>query len=92
MHFPKLTTLLFVVCCFVFTTAMAQGKKITGKITSEEDGKPLSGVSILLKGKTVGTQTNTAGEFSMEASAGNILVVSLTGYNTQEITVGEGVS
>jgi TonB-linked SusC/RagA family outer membrane protein len=92
MHFPKLTTLLFVVCCFVFTTAMAQGKKITGKITSEEDGKPLSGVSILLKGKTVGSQTNTAGEFSMEASAGNILVVSLTGYNTQEITVGAGVS
>ena len=92
MHFPKLTTLLFVVCCFVFTTAMAQGKKITGKITSEEDGKPLSGVSILLKGKTVGTQTNTAGEFSMEASAGNILMVSLTGYNTQEITVGAGVS
>jgi len=92
MHLPKLTTLLFVVCCFVLTTAMAQGKKIIGKITSEEDGKPLSGVSIFVKGKTIGTQTNASGDFAIEAAAGNILVVSLTGYTTQEIAISTGVS
>jgi TonB-linked SusC/RagA family outer membrane protein len=75
-------------CFLVSATVWSQVQKISGKIISEEDSKPLSGVSITIKGKTVGTQTNTSGEFSIDASQGDVLVFSFTGYSPQEVTVG----
>ncbi|HEX6847797.1 MAG TPA: SusC/RagA family TonB-linked outer membrane protein [Chitinophagaceae bacterium] len=68
-------------------TAWSQVKKISGRITDEEN-KPLSGVSILVKGKTTGTQTSASGEYSIEASEGDVLVFSHTSFTAQEITVG----
>jgi hypothetical protein len=66
----------------------AQIKTITGKVTSE-DGSSLPGVSVIVKGKAVGTQTSESGTFSIEAAAGDILVFSFTGYGAQEIAVGQ---
>ncbi|HLG38786.1 MAG TPA: SusC/RagA family TonB-linked outer membrane protein, partial [Chitinophagaceae bacterium] len=63
-------------------------KKITGKVNSEEDNKPLSGVTIALKGKTTGTQTNINGEFLIDASQDDILVFTFTGFISQEVKVG----
>ena len=60
---------------------------ITGKITGDAD-KPLSGVSIQVKGTTRGTTTDAQGNFSIEASPTDVLSVSYVGYATQEITVG----
>ena len=88
MKFPKLQTLLLAFCCFLSATVLAQAKKITGKIISEEDNKPLLGVTISIKGKQGGTQTNTNGEFSIDASQGDVLVFSFTGYTSQEVPVG----
>jgi len=92
MNFSKLKTLLFVFCCFLFATVSAQTKKISGKVTSDEDNKPLTGVNITIKGKTGGTQTNTNGEFSIDASKGDVLIFSFTGFITQESTVGTASS
>ena len=51
----KIILMLFVAA---FSSSLwAQAQKITGKIISDEDSKPLSGVSITVKGKTIGTQT-----------------------------------
>ena len=53
-------------------------------------GTPLPGAGILIKGTTQGTQTDFDGQFALEVSDGNaVLVVSYIGFRTQEIIVGE---
>jgi iron complex outermembrane receptor protein len=60
---------------------------ITGKITNV-NGDPLSGVSIIIKDKSVGTSTNANGVFTIEANEGDVLVISNIGFKSKEITVG----
>lgn len=67
----------------------AQTKKINGKVISNEDLKPLAGVSILVKGKPVGTQTDATGQFVVEAEADDVLVFSYSGFANLEIKVGD---
>ncbi len=78
-------------CLFTFFSGYAQTKRITGKV-SDEDAQPLSGVTVLVKGKTLGTQTNNQGEFSIDAASGETLVFSYTGFSTQELRVGSATS
>ena len=80
---------MLVIACFLFAaTAWSQIQKISGKVTSDEDNTPLSGVNVTIKGKPGGTQTNSNGEFSIDAAQGDVLVFSFTGFATQEVTVG----
>lgn len=72
----------------IASTGWSQTKKVSGKINSEEDGKPLPGVSVLIKGKTGGTQTNATGDYSIDAAEGDVLVFSYTGFAPQELMVG----
>lgn len=60
--------------------------KISGKVT-DADGEALVGVSILVKGTTVGTVTDIAGEYTLEADEKGTLVFSYTGFITQEIAI-----
>ena len=55
-----LTVVLLLLCSF---HSMAQEKSVSGKITDEKDGTPLSGVSIIVKGTSVGTTTSSDGTF-----------------------------
>lgn len=61
--------------------------QITGKVT-DTLGKPLAGVSILVKGTTKGTLTDNNGEFRLDVLQGNVLVFKMTGFKTNEIKVG----
>ena len=88
MGYNKLKTFLFVFSVLISTVLSAQSNNITGKIISEEDKNPLSGVSITIKGKPAGTQSNNVGEFAITASAGDILVISYAGFTSQEIRLG----
>lgn len=69
----------------------AQTKTLTGVVTSDVDGSPLEGVTILVKNGTTATQTNAAGEFSITAATGQTLIFSYAGYTTQEAVVGESL-
>ncbi|MEM1135801.1 MAG: SusC/RagA family TonB-linked outer membrane protein [Bacteroidota bacterium] len=62
---------------------------VKGKITSSEDGEPLPGVSILIKGTARGTTSNINGEYSLNVTAEAILQYSYIGYITQEIEVND---
>ncbi|WP_246474807.1 carboxypeptidase-like regulatory domain-containing protein [Pedobacter roseus] len=86
----KIFTSLFFLCILLTgLTTLAQVKTITGKITSSDDGGPLPGVSIKIKGTTTGTSTDGNGSFTIQApSPGAVLVISLIGYKAQEITIG----
>jgi TonB-linked SusC/RagA family outer membrane protein len=64
----------------------AQDIKITGKITGE-NGEPLSGVSITVKGSTVGTSTDNNGNFTLTVPQNGRLVISAIGYETQEVAI-----
>lgn len=57
---------------------------ITGLVT-DENGEPLVGVSVLVKGTSTGAQTNTNGQFSIDAPANSTLVFSYVGFTTQEV-------
>jgi iron complex outermembrane receptor protein len=60
---------------------------ITGKVTNTR-GEPLSGVSIIIKGKNAGTSTDAGGNFSINVNEGDVLVISFIGFKPKEITVG----
>jgi len=61
--------------------------------TVVDDNGPLSGVTITIKGTSVGTQTDSKGAFKLEANDGTITVtVSYVGYITREVTLKAGIS
>lgn len=62
-------------------------KPISGVITDEQ-GEPLAGATVLVKGTTNGTTTDVDGRFSLNADEGAVLVISYLGYVSQEVTVG----
>src|ERR1700712_3028771 len=62
--------------------------KISG-IVKDDTGKPLEGVSVTLKNKPNGTQTDAAGRFTLNASAGSTLIFSIVGYEETQISVGQ---
>ena len=80
----KLIALLFI-CCMQFN-AFAQEKEISGTVTDSQ-GNTLPGVSILIKGTTVGTITDYEGHYTMSVPAGSVLQFSFIGFVTQEIEV-----
>lgn len=67
---------------------MAQTKMISGTVT-DENGEPIIGASIRIKNSQMGTVSGIDGNFSLEVSPEDILVISYVGYKTQEIKVGE---
>src|SRR5690606_11767330 len=79
-----LTLLLALLVQIVF----AQEKTISGNVT-DQDGLPLPGANIVVKGSATGTQTDFDGNYSITASEGQTLVYSYIGQLTSERTVGE---
>jgi len=65
----KLLQSLFVVLLFA-ASAMAQQRTITGTVTGKEDGLPLPGVSVKVKGSKVGTSAGADGKYSISVPSG----------------------
>ena len=67
----------------------AQISKVTGHVTSEEDGLPVVGASILVKGTAVGTVTDIDGNFTLTnvPSSAKTLLISFIGLQSQEVAV-----
>ncbi|THU34871.1 TonB-dependent receptor [Niastella caeni] len=63
-------------------------RPITGKITNE-NGEPLSGVSVLVRGTSRGTSTNEKGVFVISAEVGETLEFSMVGYKPHAVKVGD---
>ena len=78
---------------FAITNAMAQNKTITGRVVGADDGLPLPGVSVRVKGGAVGTSTNVDGNFSLSVpSDSKVLTFTYIGYLTQTVTIGSSGS
>jgi TonB-dependent SusC/RagA subfamily outer membrane receptor len=67
----------------------AQDKDISGTITSSDDGQPIPGVQILVKGTQLGVTTNLDGYYELKVpTTAEILVFRYVGMKTQEIEIG----
>jgi TonB-linked SusC/RagA family outer membrane protein len=72
--------------------ANAQTKTITGTVTSAEDEMPIPGVSVSVKGTTLGTVTNIDGEYELKVPQdAKALLFSFVGMKTEEVAV-EGLT
>ncbi|MCF8282898.1 MAG: TonB-dependent receptor [Bacteroidales bacterium] len=80
-----LTTLLAFGAMMMF----AQNRTLTGKILDGESGEPLYGATVLAQGTSNGTIADIDGNFSLTVPTDTkVLLVSYTGYNSQEIAIG----
>lgn len=84
-------------CTFLFVgigIAVAQTKKASGTITAEEDGLPVVGASVLVKGTEKGTITDFDGKFKLTnlPNDATTLVISYIGMVTQEVELKENLT
>ena len=83
----KLLQSLFILLLVAFT-AIAQDRTVTGTVTAKEDGLPLPGVSVKVKGTTSGAQTGADGKFTIKVPAnGQTLQFSFIGFVSQEVGI-----
>ena len=83
----KLLQSLFILM-LVASAALAQDRTVTGTVIAKEDGLPLPGVSVKVKGTTTGTQTGADGKFSIKVTAASpVLQFSFIGYKAVEAAV-----
>lgn len=67
----------------------AQERTVSGIVTSVEDGGPLPGVNVVIKGTTNGTATDAEGNYSLTVpQAGGTLVFTFIGLQSQEVEIG----
>ena len=82
---------LLILIAFLLSTisVMAQPILITGSVV-EENGSPMPGVNVVVKGTTTGTTTDMDGKFSINVNSNNdVLVISFIGMETQEVLVSD---
>jgi len=79
---------LFLLFSFL-SVSLLYGQEMTvkGIVTDAADGSSLPGVTVMIKGSTVGVATDISGNFSLQAKPGDVLVFSFVGYEPQEITI-----
>ncbi|MCU0473804.1 MAG: TonB-dependent receptor plug domain-containing protein, partial [Bacteroidales bacterium] len=80
--------LFFLVFCSALLSANAQQKTISGTVTGAEDGQPVIGCTVQLKGMAIGTSTNADGKYSINVpETATALVFSYVGMKSQEIAI-----
>lgn len=86
----KLLLLSFILTsAFTWGESWAQERSVSGKVTSIEDGSPLPGVNVVLKGTTTGTVTDIDGNYKLSVpSDGGTLVFSFIGLSSETVEIG----
>jgi len=84
----KRLLLIFFILTVSLNFVLAQNQTVSGTVVSKDDGLPIPGVSIRVKGTDNGGQTSTDGKFSLRVPPGSILVFSFLGYTTLSVPAG----
>jgi TonB-linked SusC/RagA family outer membrane protein len=86
----KRFTVLLAFFVFVgFQALQAQNVQITGNVTSADDGSPLPGATVVVKGTTIGTVTNFNGDYELGVPASaTTLTISFVGMESQDAVIG----
>jgi hypothetical protein len=80
----KLNGFLTLFIALLVQISFAQDRVVSG-VVSDNNGLPIPGVNVLVKGTNLGTQTDFDGKFSIKASATQTLIFNYVGMKTQEI-------
>lgn len=71
-------------------TLFGQAREVTGTVTGADDGAPLPGVSVFVRGTSLGTITNMEGDYALDVpQSSNVLVFSFVGMLTQEVSIDD---
>src|SRR5690606_5198787 len=85
MNKPLLTAMCLIACS-TSQVVNAQQTSVAGKIT-DSSGAPLTGVTISIKGTSLGTSTNESGLFTLNANSNATLIISAVGYQEQQVAL-----
>lgn len=86
---------LLLACLLVASIGLvnAQTRTASGTVVSAEDGQPIVGASVVVKGTTQGTSTNVEGKFTLNVpNTAKTLVISYIGMTTTEVSVGSNLT
>ena len=83
----KFSVILTLLLAFVVQISFAQEKKVSGTV-SDDNGLPLPGSTIIIKGTSSGVSTDFDGNYSINANVGDVLTFNYVGYADQDQTVG----
>ncbi len=83
----KSMVLIFTVLLTNNVFAQTSEKEINGVVMEAENGAPIPGVSIVVKGTTKGTATDLDGRFNLTVKDNDVLLVSFIGFSSQEVPV-----
>ena len=78
---------MFLTFAAMFSCIVAFGQTITGTV-SDVSGTPLPGVTIVVSGTNIGATTDFDGNYSINASSGQVLRFSYIGMKLKDVTVG----
>jgi TonB-dependent starch-binding outer membrane protein SusC len=77
---------------FVALSGFAQSGPVTGVVTDSETRQTLPGVTVMIKGTTIGTVTDIDGSFTLQVEPNATLVISFVGFESQEVVVQPNTS
>ncbi|WP_205513610.1 SusC/RagA family TonB-linked outer membrane protein [Longitalea arenae] len=85
--------LLWVCCCLITINSLGQEtgrpKKITGKIVTSDGNKPVQDATIFITATNASATSDHNGFFTIEAKEGDVLIISMIGYQKKEVRVGK---
>ena len=79
--------MLFACLLIVFMSVRAQVTQVSGVVTAEDDGQPITGASIRIEGTKMGTVTDIDGKFQLSNLPANVrtLVITYMGMQTKKV-------
>jgi TonB-linked SusC/RagA family outer membrane protein len=83
----RITSMLVCLLLFGFAATFAQDIQIKGTVTASEDGTPIPGVYVVIKGTNTGAATDANGTYQLTAPSNATIVFSSVGYQTQAIAL-----
>jgi len=85
----RIYLIFFVILCVLGNSLYAQDRRVTGTVTQFTDGSTMPGVTVMVRGTTIGTVTDTDGRYTLTVPEGAVVVFSFVGMNSEEIAVGD---
>jgi TonB-linked SusC/RagA family outer membrane protein len=79
---------MLILCLIGLQSVFAQSREVSGVVTSADDGMSIPGVSVMVKGTTIGTSTDFDGKYTISVPAdGKILIFSSVGMKKTEVEI-----